>query len=433
MRLWLKAAKIRRSFSSKVSKMHLNDSLKTASAGLRHAKVRSMLTMLGIVIGIASVILLMSIGKSAQKLILDQVQSIGSNLIFIVPGATKGSRFAPPPSVQGVIIKTLVKNDLDALKREPTIAKVAPEVRGQGKIVFENNDTTVTFEGTTADFFVIRNFAMERGQAFTSADVDSFNRVAVLGPEIAKTLFGERDPVGKSIRLKNITFRVIGVLKKKGLGPFGVDQDNLAIIPITVAQKQLIGIDFYNVLTVQASDAYNIEFTKSRVVSVLRQNHRVTDPEKDDFTIRTQEDALSLLGNITSILTVFLTSIAFISLVVGGIGIMNIMLVSVVERTREIGLRKAVGATNNDILQQFLIEAVILTLVGGLGGIIIGSLSTIGLYFILINVLPTGWAFALPPSAIGLAAGASIRRARPRSKIRLTLCAMNRHPAPPML
>lgn len=388
--------------------MRFNDSIKTATAGLRHAKVRSILTMLGIVIGIASVILLMSIGKSAERLILDQVQSIGSNLIFIVPGATKGSRFASPPSVQGVIIKTLIKSDADALEREPTIDLIAPEVRGQAKIVFENNDATVTYEGTTASFFALRNFGLGRGSPFTESDVGSFNRVAVLGSEISKTLFGERDPVGKIVRMKDVSFRVTGVLEEKGLGPFGVDQDNLVIIPITVAQKQMLGIDFYNVINVQASDAYNIEFTKSRVISVLRQNHRITDPDKDDFTIRTQEDALSLLGSITSVMTLFLTSIAFISLVVGGIGIMNIMLVSVVERTREIGLRKAVGATNGDILQQFLWEAMILTLLGGMAGIALGSLSTIGLYFILIKFSPTGWAFALPPSAIGLAAGVSI-------------------------
>ena len=367
--------------------MKLRDSIRTATLGLKHAKVRSALTMLGIVIGISSVILLMSIGKSAQKLILNQVQSIGSNLIFVIPGATKGSRFASPPSIQGVVVKTLVHSDVQALRHEPSVSKVTAEVRGQTKAVFENNDTTVTYEGTTEEFFDIRKFALTKGRRFTNSDVDSFSRVAVVGQEIAKTLFGERDPVGKTIRLKDISFRVIGILEKKGLGPFGVDQDSLILIPLSVAQKQLLGIDYYNVITLEASDVYDIEFTKARVTSVLRQNHRITDPDKDDFTIRTQEDALSLLGNITSILTLFLTSIAFISLVVGGIGIMNIMLVSVVERTREIGLRKAVGATNRDILQQFLWEAVILTFLGGIAGIAIGSLLTVGLYAILLYFL----------------------------------------------
>ncbi len=387
--------------------MILRDAIKTASSGLKHAKVRSLLTMLGIVIGIGSVILLMSIGKSAQDLILNQVQGVGSNLIFIIPGATKGSRFASPPSVQGIVIKTLVKNDVDALKREQAIAKIAPEVRGQAKIVYENNDTTISYEGTTQDFFAIRNFKTVQGFPFTNADENSFNHVAVLGSEITNTLFGGRNAIGQNVRIKNISFRVIGVLEKKGLGPFGVDQDNLAIIPISVAQKQLLGINHYNAITIQANDAYTIEFTSSRILSILRKSHHIPSPDKDDFTIRTQEDAVSILGNITSILTVFLTSIASISLLVGGIGIMNIMLVSVVERTKEIGLRKALGATNTDILQQFLWEAIILTFIGGLGGVALGSLLTIATYLILSQVLPTGWTFALPAQAIIIAVGVS--------------------------
>ncbi|MEK7464828.1 MAG: ABC transporter permease [Patescibacteria group bacterium] len=372
------------------------------------AKFRSFLTILGIVIGIASVILLVSIGSSAERLILDQIRGIGSNLIFVVPGATRGSRFASPPSVQGVVIKTLVSSDVEAIRRDPSVAAVAPEVRGQAKVVFENNDATVTFEGTSADFFAVRNFGVARGRAFTDADVASFNRVAVLGSEIARTLFGERDPVGRLIRLKGLTFRVSGVLEEKGLGPFGVDQDTLILMPISVAQKQLLGIDYFNVVTVQAHGAYDPDYDSNRVSTILRQNHRIRDPEKDDFTIRTQEDAIALLGNVTSVLTVFLTSMALISLLVGGIGIMNIMLVSVVERTREIGLRKAVGATDRDILEQFLIEAVMLTATGGLAGILLGSLLTAVVALILSQTLPTGWAFSLPPSAIGLAAGVSV-------------------------
>lgn len=387
--------------------MRFSDAVKTASRGLRHAKIRSFLTMLGIIIGIASVILLMSIGKSAEQLIVGQVQGIGSNLIFVIPGSSQGSRYAPPAAAQGIIIKTLVERDAESLRKEPTITRVAPEVRGQTRIIFENNDTTVTYEGTTPEFFPMRNFTMARGVPFSQADVDSSSRIAVLGTEIAKTLFGDRDPVGKTVRLRDITFRVIGVLESKGLGPFGVDQDNLVIVPVSVAQKQLLGINYYNVINIEANDAYDIEFTKARVTSVIRQNHRITDPDKDDFTIRTQEDALELLGSITSIMTIFLTSIAAISLVVGGIGIMNIMLVSVVERTKEIGLRKAIGATNFDILQQFLFEAVLLTFLGGLVGIATASLLTVSAYFVLKEFFVSGWVFALPLSAITLALGVS--------------------------
>lgn len=387
--------------------MRLRDAVRNATRGLVNAKTRSVLTMLGIVIGIGSVILLMSIGSSAQNLILNQVKSTGSNLIFIIPGGTNGSRFSSPASAQGIIVKTLVQQDVDAFLREPSIAKVSPEVRGQAKAIFENNDYTVTYSGVNGDFFDARNFKTTSGRTFTNSDVSSFNRIAVIGSKIANTLFGERDPIDKTIRLRDITFRVVGVLEEKGLGPFGIDQDNLVLVPVSVAQKQLLGIDYFNSITVQASDAYDIDFAKERLVSTLRQNHRITDPIKDDFTIQTQADALSLLGNITNILTIFLTSIAFISLVVGGIGIMNIMLVSVVERTKEIGLRKALGATNRDILQQFLIEAMLLTLIGGFIGIIGGTGMVTVLYLGLKNLSSIGWVFSLPISAIILAVSVS--------------------------
>ncbi len=387
--------------------MKLKDAFKTATSGIRHARMRSFLTMLGIVIGVASVILLMSIGASAQRLILDQVQGIGSNLVFVIPGATKG-QFAAPSAAQGIVIKTLVKEDLDALRRDSAINSVTAEVRGIARIIYENIDTNITYQGVTEEFFEIRNFGIEKGYAFTNSDSDSFNHVAVIGSEIGRTLFGNVDPVGKSVRIKDISFRVVGVLESKGLGPFGVDQDNVVLLPLSVAQKQLLGINHYNSITIEANSTYDIEFTKSRITSILRQTHRITDPDKDDFTIRTQEDALSLLGSITSILTVFLTSIAFISLIVGGIGIMNIMLVSVIERTKEIGLRKAVGATYKDILQQFLLEAILLTSIGGIAGILLGTLLTTGIYFILVQVLAGGWVFALPTSAILLGVGVSV-------------------------
>lgn len=384
--------------------MRLTDSLKTAALGLKHAKVRSLLTILGIVIGISSVILLMSIGQSAQNLILNEVQSIGSNLVFIIPGGTHGSRFSSPASVQGIVIKTLTQLDVDALKREPTIKGIAAEVRGQARIIFESNDSDVTYEGVNADFFLVRNFKIDKGTAFANSDVDSLNRVMVLGPSIAETLFGERDPIGKVVRLKELSFHIIGVIEKKGLGPGGIDQDNIAMIPISIAQKQLLGINYFNIVSVEADANYNADFVKSRIISVIRASHHITDPTKDDFTVQTQQEALDILGTITSVLTMFLTAIASISLIVGGIGIMNIMLVSVVERTKEIGLRKAVGATNTDISQQFLIEAVMLTTIGGLVGIALGALLVTGAYFALVNFSPTGWTFALPLSSIGLAA-----------------------------
>ncbi len=383
--------------------MQNRDSIKTAVKGIIHGKLRSLLTILGIVIGIGSVILLMSIGDSAKQVILGQVQGVGSNLLFAVPGGSSGGRFSAPASSQGVVIKTLVQGDVDSLKREPTILAVAPLVTGQGRVISELNDVQTTFIGSNEDFFAVRNLVIDRGYKFTREDVDSLIQVAIIGPTIAETLFGEMDPIGKTFRMKNTTFRVVGISEKKGVGPLGIDEDSMIIIPVTVAQKKILGTDYYNLILMQAGDSYDVNFVKERAVSVLRQNHRITDPNKDDFTIHTQQESLELLGSITSIMTIFLTAIACISLVVGGIGIMNIMLVSVIERTKEIGLRKAVGATNKDILQQFLWESVILTGVGGIIGIISGILFNAVIYFVLIYIVKTNWVFSLPPSAIGIA------------------------------
>ena len=382
--------------------MLFRDALKTATRSLTHGKMRSILTMLGIVIGIASVIILMSIGQSAQDLILGQVQSIGSNLIIVTPGAPSNGRFSPPASAQGIVITSLQQKDIDALGREPSINLAVPEVRGQTEAVYGNNNVTVSFTGSTADFFQISNLAkVSQGQTFSKSDVDSANHVVVIGPDLAKTLFGPNiNPIDKTIRLKGVSFRVIGVLSKGGTGAFGVDIGNLVVMPISVAQKQLLGTNYFNVIITQANADYDINFVKARMTFALRQDHGITDPKKDDFNIQTQADILSILGSITSILTLFLAAIASISLVVGGIGIMNIMLVAVTERTREIGLRKAVGATNGDILQQFLIESVLLTSMGGVIGIAVGA-GVVGLvYFVLSTFFSIGWVFAFPISAV---------------------------------
>ena len=389
--------------------MLLRDAFRTSIRSLTHGKMRSILTMLGIVIGIASVIVLMSIGQSAQNLILGQVQGIGSNLIIVSPGAPSGEGFSPPPSAQGIIITSLLERDVDSLNREPSVSAAAPLVTGQAEAVYGNNNKTVSYQGVNADMFVVRNLELKEGSIFSKGDVDSANHVAVIGPDLAKSLFGPTlSPINKNIRLKNISFRVVGILEKGGTGAFGVDQGNIVMIPITVAQKQLLGISYLNIILVQADSKYDIDFVKSRVTFSLRQNHGITDIKKDDFNIQTQEDVLSILGSITSIFTLFLAAIASISLIVGGIGIMNIMLVAVTERTREIGLRKAVGATDNDILQQFLIESVLLTFVGGAIGVATGA-AVVGLIYFVISTFfsSLGWVFAFPASAVILGLGVS--------------------------
>ncbi len=383
--------------------MIFRDAVQTATRSLRHGKMRSILTMLGIVIGIASVIILMSIGKSAQDYILNQVQSVGSNLMFVIPGGSNNGRLSSPAASQGIVITTLNERDVTALLREPSISAVVPEVRGQADVIYGDNDVVEGYEGTTANFFTVRNMQLEKGYPFTQNDVVSENHVAVIGNELAKTLFGQFvDPIGKFIRLKNVSFRVVGVLIPKGTGVGGVDIDNLVIIPTTVAQHELLGINYYNDLNVQANDAYDINFVKSRLAFVLQHNHGITNSAKNDFTIQTQADILSILGSITSVLTLFLAAVASISLVVGGIGIMNIMLVAVTERTKEIGLRMAVGATNRDILEQFLIESVFLCFFGGIIGIAMGAIVVTGIYFLVTGFTTVAWTFAFPISAVVL-------------------------------
>jgi putative ABC transport system permease protein len=384
--------------------MRIKDLIISSRATLRHGKTRSLLTMLGIVIGISSVIILMSIGASAQAYILNQVQGLGSNLIIVIPGGTNNGKFSSPAAAQGIIVKSLVQQDVDALQRDPSIAAVTEEARGQADAVYSDNDETVTFEGVPANYFTVRNFVVGEGYPFTDSDVQSFNHVAVIGSALATTLFGPNsDPVGESIRLQNVDLRVVGVLAPKGTGAFGVDQDNLVLVPITVAQQQMLGINYFSDIEVEANNNYTINFAQARVETILEQDHNITNSDKDDFTIETQQDVLSLLGNITNILTLFLTAIASISLVVGGIGIMNIMLVSVIERTREIGLRKSVGATDTDILQQFLVESVMLTFIGGIIGIAVGAFFVTVAYLVIAKVLAVAWTFEFPISAVIIA------------------------------
>ncbi len=388
--------------------MLFRDAFKTSTRALAHGKMRSLLTMLGIVIGIASVIIVMSLGASAEYYIVGQVQSFGSDLISINPGVPVAG--GAPAQAAGVVIKTLVKQDVNSISKEPSVKLVSANVTGQATIIYGNKSKSVLWSATDPSMFKMINLSFQSGHPFTDADLNSYNKVIILGSQLAKDLFGNVSPLGKYVRLKDFNFLVTGVLDPKGAGIFSFD--NYAVIPLTVGQKQILGVDYYQEVDVKSDPAYTTGFVKERIISVLRQNHHITDPAKDDFTVQSMEDALKTLGNITSILTLFLSAIAAISLIVGGIGIMNIMLVSVTERTKEIGLRKAVGATDRDILKQFLIESVLLTFTGGIIGIAIGA-AVVGLaYFALTRFFSIAWVFAFPPGAVGLAlfvsAGAGI-------------------------
>ena len=357
-------------------------SIKIALKALLLNKSRTFLTMLGIIIGITAVIVVFSAGHGAQELIINQVEGIGSNLVFVIPGNSGNTKFSPPAAAQGVVITSLGDQDLKNLRNKelaPDVKYVSPEVRGQFTVAFGNQSEQDAVAGEDENYNIVRNLPLSQGDWFTKNDVDGMSQVAVLGSKVKTDLFGAQNPIGQLIKIHEVNFRVVGVTAPKGVGAFGVDQDSQVVVPVSVAQKLLLGINYYSNFQMEIPTAAQIPQAQLEITSILRQDHHITDPTKDDFTVRNSADALSLLGNITSILTIFLAAIAGISLLVGGIGIMNIMLVSVTERTREIGLRKAIGAKRKDILLQFLIEAVTLTVLGGLIGVILGYLGSLGI------------------------------------------------------
>ncbi|MBP6859481.1 MAG: ABC transporter permease [Candidatus Magasanikbacteria bacterium] len=336
-------------------------------------KVRSFLTMLGIVIGIMSVIVVMSVGAGAQSLILNQVTSLGSNLIGVLPGKSEDN--GPPASAMGIVVTTLKYEDMKALTGPefPSIVSVTGYVRGAETINWGDNKTDTSFVGVSADLPNVEDTEVRVGRFFSEEEEKGLARVVVLGSQVAKELFEGTDPLGKQIRIKKTPFTVIGVMVERGSSGFQ-NQDNQVYTPITTAQKLLLGIDYVSFGRIKIDKAENVDKAVEYIKQVLRERHKITNPEEDDFSVRTTAQGLDALTNITNALKIFLSAIAAISLIVGGIGIMNIMLAAVQERTREIGLRKAVGATNRNIITQFLIETVMITFLGALAGILLGTL-----------------------------------------------------------
>jgi len=351
------------------TRMDIQETFRMAVSTLVNNRLRSSLTMLGIVIGNASVIGMIGIGQGAQKLASDQFQSLGPNLLFIVPGSEESRR------TEFNIPKTLVLEDSDAIKNQvPTAYQVAPQLSLTQVLSYGNQNTSSSVFGVTAEFLEVRSFKIAKGRFFNEIDLKRNNRVVVLGSEIASRFFGSDDPLNKNIRIKDKTFEVVGVMKAKGTF-LGSNQDDAVFVPITTMANQLVGRSSpfgtqVSFISVEALNGDNIRAAKFQIENLLRRRHKINGD--DDFTVRTQKDILTIVGTITSGLTALLAGIAAISLFVGGIGVMNIMLVSVTERTQEIGLRKAIGARESDILLQFLIEAVILSVVGGFLGIFFG-------------------------------------------------------------
>ena len=394
--------------------MRINHALKTALIGLLSNKGRSLLTILGVVIGIAAVISISAIGQGAQKLVIGQMEILGANNIFIEPGAWSG-RMETGSMMQTMVeemeIKTLKYEDALAIQELALVDKAAPFAFGVSRVVHENKSKKVTFFGTTPEVFDIMNVHSVLGRDFTAEEVSFRQRVAVLGHKIKKDLFGEENPIGEKIRIKKTNFKVIGVIDEKGTQSF-MNMDENIYLPITAAQNFLLGQDYIRWIIVNAKNEETINGAIEDIRSLLRERHNIYNPEgdpaKDDFKVMGQKETAQILGNITGIFTILLSSIAAISLLVGGIGIMNIMLVSVTERTKEIGLRKAVGASKQDILSQFLLEAVLLTFIGGVFGIVFGALLSYGTSLVFGQFLGETWGFLLPLKAVVLGVGVSI-------------------------
>ena len=344
------------------------ESFLMAWASLVANKLRSLLTMLGIIIGVAAVIALVSIGNGVKQDIQDSISSLGSNLLVVLPGAprTPGAR----PS-QGSM-KSLKISDYEAIAKLEGVKAASPMTNGSYVVIYQNKNWTTSVAGVNANFQDVNNWTMTSGRFFSDKNVQNRERVAVVGQTVVKNLFADEDPVGKEIRVKNIPFRVIGVLKSKGNGTMGNDQDDTVLIPYTTSMERVEGIDYLRRVYVVAKDDEGIDRLQADIENLLRVRHNIKDTNLDDFNIQNMKSIMETVAQTTGTFTLFLGAVAAISLVVGGIGIMNIMLVSVTERTREIGVRKALGATYSVIVTQFLIEAVVISLMGGFIGIAFG-------------------------------------------------------------
>lgn len=344
------------------------ESFLMAWASLIANKLRSLLTMLGIIIGVAAVIALASIGNGVKQDIENSISSLGSNLLVVLPGAprTPGAR-----SSQGSM-KSLKISDYEAIAKLEGVKAASPMTNGSYVVIYQNKNWTTSVAGVNSNFQDVNNWTMTSGRFFSDKNVQNRERVAVVGQTVVKNLFADEDPVGKEIRVKNIPFRVIGVLKSKGNGTMGNDQDDTVLIPYTTSMERVEGIDYLRRVYVVAKDDGGIDRLQADIENLLRVRHNIKDTNLDDFNIQNMKSIMETVAQTTGTFTLFLGAVAAISLVVGGIGIMNIMLVSVTERTREIGVRKALGATYSVIVTQFLIEAIVISLMGGFIGIAFG-------------------------------------------------------------
>ena len=349
--------------------MNLLNLFKISIRAVANNKMRSFLSMLGIIIGVAAVISMMSIGQGSKESIRAELSTMGTNLLTIRPGADMRGGVRQDPSA----MQTLKMADYERILREKKfVTKVSPEVTASGQVIYGNNNTTTSMYGESTEYLDIKLWSVEEGDCFTDEDIKKAAKVCVVGTTIVKELFGKTDPIGKTIRFKSIPMRIIGVLKSKGYNSWGMDQDNVIIAPYTTVMKRINAQTYFSsivcsAITEELSDAAIEELTQ-----ILRNNHKLSGDAADDFTIRSQAEMMQTMSSTMDTVTIILVVAAAFSLLVAGIGIMNIMLVSVTERTKEIGLRMAVGATGPVISLQFLIESVLISVTGGLLGVIVG-------------------------------------------------------------
>jgi putative ABC transport system permease protein len=381
--------------------INISSTLRIALRALRVNKTRSALTMLGIIIGVGAVIAMLAIGTGASRRIAEQISSMGSNLIMILPGATTAGGVRMGAGTQ----PTLTMGDAEAILKEcPAVADVAPVLSGVAQVVYGHQNWSTGVTGTTPSMLQVRDWPIASGRSFTDQDVKSATKVCLLGQTVIDNLFGDVDPVGQTVRIKKIPFTVSGVLAMKGQSPTGQDQDDTIYVPVTTAQKKLFGTSFpgmVRIIMVKAKSTDDLSSAERQITALLRQRHHIGAKQENDFTVRNLTQMMQASEQSTRVMTLLLGAIASVSLIVGGIGIMNIMLVSVTERTREIGIRMAVGAKTWDIRLQFIIEALTLSLIGGIAGVVIGVTSS----EILSNL--AGWPTIVSPFSILLAFGFS--------------------------
>lgn len=377
--------------------MLLTNTIKQSLQTIQSHKMRSFLTMLGIIIGISSVITITSVVAGAESLITNQIQGIGSNVIGVLPG--KSDESGPPTAVLGVVITTLKDSDTEAIKKDiPEVVAASSYVSATDVVSWSNQKIVASIYGVSPDYPIVTDSDIEVGNFFTEEHKKTNANVVVIGSQVNEDLFGEQPALGEKIKIKSNSFTVIGVMEAQGTSGFQ-NVDNMVFLPVTTAQNKVLGIKYLGFLRVKIDSEENTDYVIGEIENILRYKHNIKDPDKDDFSVRSTAEAQETLGTITQSLNFFLIAIVSISLIVGGIGIMNIMLAAVTQRIKEIGLRKSVGAKSKHIIQQFLIETIVISLIGALIGIIIGVLLSF-VISLAVNKLGYDWDFVITSTSI---------------------------------